>query len=422
MIKKEFVLFLLILIIIPTISCLDIKLSKESYLPRETLQAEINGNFISLKSENILIYKDNKVHSEPVLSGFTNQNHVYYFYAILPNQEGNYSIRIEESEYIQFGEIKKDSIIKNFTIIKTNQSALSINPGFIFTNKDFSIKIKALNENQNIPLSFENYSSNISIREESEEEVKFSISGIPTKNSMVRIGNYVIPVFIVNNITSNHNNTGLISQLYFSIDNLSAVVYPDKTYMFYFYLENTGQTNLTNVTLTENINAALNPTRFDIIKTQEIKQVNFTLFIPNNKKNITGKITVRFENDSESLPIFIEITENKSKLIIPGINSSGALSCTKIGKICLSDEECKGQLTPSLEGACCIGTCNKKTTSANNWIYGLVALILVAIILIIVIIKYKQKQNLRPKSIDEMMREKVDLKKLNARKHEEEDI
>ncbi len=419
MIKKEFALFLLILIILPTISCLDVKLSKDSYQPRETLQAEINGNFISLKSENILIYKDNKVHSEPVLSGFTNQNHVYYFYALLPNEEGNYSLRIENSEYILSGEIKKDRIIKNFSIIKTNQSSLSINPGFIFTNKDFSIKIKALNENQNIPISFENYSSNISIREESEEEIKFSIAGIPTKNSAVKLGNYIIPVFIVNNITE--NNTGLISQLYFSAESINAIVFANKTYMFNFYIENTGQTNLTNISLTTDLNAAPSPNRFELINTQEKKQVNFTIFIPSDKKNITGKITASFGNKSEYLPISLEVTENKSKALIP-MNTSGSLSCTKIGKICLSDEECNGQLTPSLEGACCIGTCKKKPSSSNNWIYGTAALILVIIIIVIVLIKYKQRQNLKPKSIDEMMREKVDLKKLNARKHVEEDI
>ena len=419
MIKKELSLLILILIIIPAISGLDIKLSKDSYQPSETLQAEINGNFISLKSENIMIYKDHKVHSEPVINGFTNQNHVYHFYALLPNQEGNYSLRVENSEYIQYGEIKKDRIIKNFTIIKTNQSSLSLNPGLVFTNKDFSIKIKALNENQNIPISFENYSTNLNIREESEEEVKFSIAGIPTKNSIIKIGNYVIPAFIINNIVE--NNSGLISQIYFSADSINAVVFPNKTYVFNFYLENTGQTNLTNITLTNNLNAFINPERFDILNIQEKKQVNFTIFIPNDKKNITGKITARFQNKSESLPIFLEITENKSKALTP-VNTSGSLSCTKIGKICLSDEECKGQLTPSLEGVCCIGTCDKKTTSSSNWIYGVAALILVVIIAAIILIKYKQKQNKRPKSIDEMMREKVDLKKLNKRKLDEEDI
>lgn len=419
-IKKELGLFIIFLLIIPFITSLEIKLSKDSYQPRETLIAEVNGNFISLNLNNFLIYKGNKVHSEPIISGFTNQNRVYYFYALLPNTEGNYSLRIENSEYLLSGEIKKEVLIKNFNITKTNQSSLSINPGFIFTNKDFSIKIKALNENQNIPLSFENYSSNISIFEESEEEVSFSIANIPTKKTFLKIGNYIIPVFIVNNLTQ--NTTGLISQLYFSADNITALVYPEKAYIFNFYLENAGQTNITNITLTSDLNANLNPSKIDLLKLDETKPINLTIIIPKDKKNLSGKIIAKYNNDSEYLPIYLEVAENNSKTALPGINNTGSLSCKNIGKICLSDEECKGQITPSLEGACCIGECAKKKQESSNWIYGLIALIIVVIIAIAVLIQYRKRQNIRPKSIDEMMREKVDLKKMNAKKNHEEDF
>jgi len=159
----------LILIFIQLTLSLEIKMSKDSYQPRETLQAEISGNFISLKSENIMIYKENKVHSEPIIQGLTKQDRVYYYYAVLPNQEGNFSLRIENAEYIKSGDIVSDTIIKNFTIKQTNESSQSINPGFIFTKKDFSIKIKALNKDQDISISFENYTYNIFLFEEFEK-------------------------------------------------------------------------------------------------------------------------------------------------------------------------------------------------------------------------------------------------------------
>ena len=413
--KKELVLFTLLLFFLPLITPLEIKLSKDSYAPRETLQAEITGNFISLKSENILIYKDNKVHSEPVINGLTNQNRVYYFYALLPNQEGNYTLKIENSEYIQSGDYKSDTIMKNFTIIKTNESTISIDPGFIFTNKDFSLKLKALDRNQEVPLSFENQSSTINLYEESEETIYFSIVGIPTKFSLLKIGKYSIPVFIVSNITNiTNSSSGMISQLEFSMDNINAIVFPNRSYFFTFYLENNGQTNITNITITNNLNGTFNPSRIDDLKTQEKKQINLTIFIQGNqKKNISGIIRVKYDNDSISVPIFFEITENKSKVTLPGFNSTGILSCRNIGKICLDDEECKGQLTPSLEAPCCIGECSKKSTSSSNWIYGIIILIIVVTVVAFILFKYKQKQNLRPKSIDEMVREKVDLKKMN---------
>jgi len=415
----------LILIFIQLTLSLEIKMSKDSYQPRETLQAEISGNFISLKSENIMIYKENKVHSEPIIQGLTKQDRVYYYYAVLPNQEGNFSLRIENAEYIKSGDIVSDTIIKNFTIKQTNESSQSINPGFIFTKKDFSIKVKALNKDQDISISFENYTYNIFLFEEFEELVPFSIAGITTKKSILKIGNYNIPVFIVNNITENiTNQSSPISQIDFSIDNLNAIIFTNRTYFFSFYLENTGEANLTNINLTNSFNATIIPSKIDSLKTQEKAQVNLTIFIKEKqKKNISGEITAKIENYSFSIPVYFEITENLSKVTLPGINNTNTLSCKNIGKICLEDEECKGQLTPSLEAACCIGECvKKKTSSSGNWIYGVIILIIVLAVVGFVFWKYKQK-NPRSKTMDEIVKQKVDLKKINRNRpgHVEED-
>lgn len=57
--KKSISLLFVLLLVIPAISAVDIKLSKASYQPQETLQAEITGNFVSLANENILIYEQN---------------------------------------------------------------------------------------------------------------------------------------------------------------------------------------------------------------------------------------------------------------------------------------------------------------------------------------------------------------------------
>ena len=59
--KKEITL-LLIILLMPLISAIDIELSKTDYTPSETLQAEITGSFISLRLENILIYEDGYLH------------------------------------------------------------------------------------------------------------------------------------------------------------------------------------------------------------------------------------------------------------------------------------------------------------------------------------------------------------------------
>jgi hypothetical protein len=98
---KRGIFIVLFVLLIPTISAIELSLSKTNYNPQETLQAEITGNFISLTSENILIYKGDAVHSTPTISDFTKQGNTYYFYSLLPTQEGNYSLRIENSQSSQ---------------------------------------------------------------------------------------------------------------------------------------------------------------------------------------------------------------------------------------------------------------------------------------------------------------------------------
>jgi len=207
--KKEIIISILILLIIPTILAIDISLSKTSYQPQETLQVEITGNFISLKSTNILVYKQDAAHSTPVMSDLTKQGDIYYFYAILPNQQGNFTLKIEDSQYTEAGQTKTNEITKDFKIEKTNQSALSINPGFITTSEDFSIKIKSLNNNQEVSAELESTQEkkNVSLIQDSEKTISFSISAIESIKTNLKINDYNIPVFIVKKTQPSTNQT-----------------------------------------------------------------------------------------------------------------------------------------------------------------------------------------------------------------------
>ncbi len=197
--KKEIIALVLIIFLIPTILAIDVSLSKTSYQPQETLQAEITGNFISLTNENILIYKGEAVHSTPTISDLTKQGNIYYFYAVLPNQEGNFSLKIENSQYTQAGQTKTDTITKDFKIKRTNESALSINQGFVITSEDFSIKVKSLNNNQEISAILESTKEihNTTLIEDSEKIFSFSVLAEETIKTNLKINNYNIPVFII---------------------------------------------------------------------------------------------------------------------------------------------------------------------------------------------------------------------------------
>ncbi len=200
--KKE-ITILLILLIIPLISAIEIQLSKDTYQPQETLQAEITGNFIdSLTIDNILLYKQDIPRSTPVISGLTKFQDIYYLYILLPNQEANFSIKIENTKYTEAGVEKTEDIVKEFEIKTTNQSALQINPGFIKTtedSEDFSIKIKALSINQDISAELEatQETQDFSLAEDVEKTISFSISDIAAGKTDLKINDYTIPVFII---------------------------------------------------------------------------------------------------------------------------------------------------------------------------------------------------------------------------------
>jgi len=318
--KRVLPIILLILLTINLASAVEIKLSKESYNPQETLQAEITGNFISLSLENVLIYEKNTPRSQPVISDLTKQGNIYYFYAILPNQQGNFSLKIENARYTESGVEKTTAIVKEFTIIKTNTSSLQINPGFVKTSSDFSIKIKALNSNQDINAVFNQQSQNLSLIEDMQKTISFSISSLIGKYDL-KINSYTIPVFIIEK----------------TIVNITLV----------------NQTNQTNINQT---NQTTNETKINII----------------NK------------------------TDDEIK----------SLYCSEFGVECGDNEECNVEIKPSLDSVfCCPGLCvEKKSSGSTGTIIGIVLLIIV--VLFVGFIYWRSKKKQKPKSTDEILKDK----------------
>lgn len=201
--KKEISILILLVLLIPNILAVNIELSKQTYQPQETLQAEITGNFIdSLTIDNILLYKQDIPRSTPVISDLIKFQDIYYLYMLLPNQEANFSIKIQNTKYTEAGAEKTQDIVKEFEIKKTNESALHINPGFIKAIKDsedFSIKIKALSANQEVSVEVEatQETQTISLAEDVEKTISFSTTNTETGKTNLKINDYDIPVFII---------------------------------------------------------------------------------------------------------------------------------------------------------------------------------------------------------------------------------
>jgi hypothetical protein len=442
--KKRYLLLnlLLILIILPVISAITIDLSQESYQPGELLQAEITGNFVSFESENILLYQGDKVHSTPVISDLTNQNNVYYFFAILPYEQGNYSIRIEDAEYVKSGEIIDDMISENFTILESNRSALSINPGFVLTSEDFTIDFKSVYGNLDIVAAIEGgESKDISLIEELEETISFSIEDLAESTILsIQINeasqedededekpgfweglfgggdgeitgsnSYNIPVFIIGRTQKPEpepieNNTNLI----FVPESLIGNVTP--AYPFKIFISNSGTKDIEDIIISTESNLTLINNNVDLLRPG--KQHEITVIIPEDlQKNqkFGGTITATFgkslNKSTKILPFNFEIIDKTKNVEIQSEEKDTLVKCEDLkGTICESDEECSIIPESSSEGPCCGGICEKEKTSSTGMFIGF--LIIIIILVVVFLFYFKSKKKLKPKSTEQILKEK----------------
>jgi len=89
------IVFVVILISLVSASCLTIQTAKQEYLPRETLQAEIDTNNLmsSLSTEDLFLYRDNNL--LPTVFFMTKMTSTKYFiWANLPATAGQYTLKV----------------------------------------------------------------------------------------------------------------------------------------------------------------------------------------------------------------------------------------------------------------------------------------------------------------------------------------
>jgi len=410
------ILFALILLILPMTTAVEVTLTKTSYQPQELLQAEITGNFESLTSNNVFIYKDDKAHPEPVIKGLTKQGNKYYFYAILPNYKGNFSFRVEKTSYLERGISKTDPISKNFEIIYKNTSDLSINPGFLIPNKDFKIKIKSLYKNQDITATFEatGESKTLSLIESIEKSIKFDLPELDPQQSKVTIGSYEIPVFLIKETDQP------VPQIDFEFTpiEITGTIIPENDYEFLITLKNTGVQSLTNIQLSSDLDTQFIPEIIELLEPQQSRDINLKISLPKiteDQEQLSGSIFANITNNSIMLPVLFNITNNESQVQIdePTTPSdpttprtpSTSNSCSDIGELCKDDEICNGEEIESLEGPCCIGECERqKSGGLSSWI-GFILVAVVVILVGFILWKVKKRKG-KHESPDEVLEER----------------
>ncbi len=143
--KKTILVSLAFLILIlPLMSAVEVDMKTE-FSQGETLMAEISGNFLEyLEKENIFFYREHV--RIPLDYDMAKIDNKYYVYAQLGDKEpNNYSLRIENTRYMQGVNIVEEDIIKNF-VITDDLADFKINPGFIIADEPFTIEVQNLRD------------------------------------------------------------------------------------------------------------------------------------------------------------------------------------------------------------------------------------------------------------------------------------
>ena len=388
---KRGLLFIILLLLVNPVLALDFNLSKTSYSPYETLIGSISGDFIATpEASNLFFYRDSRQVS--MVSDLAKIGDKFYFYALLPGEQANYSLILKNLSYKENNSLKKQDLSLNFTI-SGNESAVRVSPGFITALEDFSLDFENKGPAKEMSVKLSSQTQTFSLSENATKKIYFSIQNLSGYQGEIEVKAdskkiYDIPVIVkaIQNIT---NHSVEQYQFNFKDKELNLTLKIGEVWLFSTELYNQGETNISKIKLTSNLDyLGLNPEEFSL-GPGEKQMINISVS-SNKLGNHTGLITASFDKIKTNITINLNFTDNSTSIVSDNQNLT---SDCKDGVFCGSDSVCSGQEINLGLAVCCNGICIEKPKSSGKLSWGIIILILVILIVIAVFIyiKYKGK-------------------------------
>lgn len=377
--KKSLIFLLFIMALMPFVSSLETTLKNE-YKPGETIIFSVSGLLDNIEKKDVQFYSGRNFVS--LIYDVAKINNDFYIYAILPNIERNYTLLIKNAKFFDIEE-KTQDIAYNFSA-KGNISSFSVNPGFVITNKDFSIKINSI-KTGNIKASFLDKTQDYSLSY-GEKYLEFSISSIKSSALFFlaitgdNSTKYSIPVYVLVDI--NDSAVNLSNPLSFSHIKENIFLLKNADFFYEIALYNKGLDDLDDISLLSSSKKLKLSSKISIPAGKN-KMLNFTINLDENlsvainatKGNFTASTTLNFIA-LKTLDEYRNLTANTTIKNNTGINQTrnGTASCT----LCNDDEKCSGSLRLVDGELCCTGVCKAKKSSNNTlWIVVIVIALLI---------------------------------------------
>ena len=411
--KKFLLLFLFILLFSPLVFAVEFNLN-QNFQQGETIITKISGNFITpLTKDNVFFYKGHV--RIPMDYGIEKINKEYYLYASLSGKtEGNYSISIENIQYMQGAETISDNLVRNFSITNTTAD-FSLKPGVIVSSSDFSLELQNLKDSQ-ISVTVRTQIANTSERdisivtqETTAKTVSLSLvsgevgkiyfnsgNGLPTFQKIeLKSGNltYEVPVYIFSALIPSETAYSLEpSELISSIPTKSVT----KKIIFIY---NTGSTEIRNISLSlsdsikpfvnlsqdyiESLSSKTNiPIELSFLSSGEL-EVSGTL-----KANINGEVVLYSQISLKFLNDYVPVNETQQS----SVKTCGELN----GRICKQEEKCDKEIVYAKDNVCCLGSCVSTSKKSSAGIIIVIAIFVVLIVAGVWFYKKKYKKAKKP--------------------------
>lgn len=379
------ILFLFILLLLPLVSSISTTMLP-SYSRSETMIIEIQGNILEPIDRTDIVFKRAHV-AIAVDYDIVRILDKYYLYAQVPSTSNNYTLFINNVATTVNGQNQLVSFNQTFEVT-SNLTDYSVNPGFIVSNEDFSISIDS-NLDQQTSINSDFPEERAITLNPGMNNIIFDISSKQPGFYTATVGKYNLPVFLTNTPSEQ--------------EQISLTVYPkifretikSKSQKLYsISIKNNGQQSVSGIYLVYNEDVfSINNNSLDI---EANSSVNLSISLKNTNSNISETILISKGSDVlENISFHISFTEDDSKIT----NSSNPeYYCSELGgKFCSATEICSGQNVQTLDGSCCVGTCNIEEES-SSWVFY----IFIAIALIVVIwiyMRYSKTKLPKPKNL-----------------------
>ena len=379
--KRIIPLFLFLIVAFPVISAIDINMNS-NISKGETVLASFSGNFLEpITKSNVYFYRGHVRTSFDYDVARIGENYYIYFQTI-NKAENNYSINISGARYMVGSQVSTQQISKKFRI--TQETAdFSVNPGFVITDGNFSIKVQNLQPAPiiiNLETELNSGSSEgifgfIFNGKRAEQSINLSSGQI--KSLYINVED--MPETTIRTITLSTSNTKYKIPSYVILESLPA---PEGNI--------SADSNETNETIEEDC------TFFEKLfgtcgensvqnKTQENETSNDELLSNNTQENETSNNQTSNESASDVGYEVVKIG-NKTVAIKNGeiLNESAtSKTCVQIkGDICSSEEICQNTTIYAKDGKCCVSRCVKKEEKINTKTIGWVLLVFILIIIL----------------------------------------